>query len=236
MNSILRRLVLIVKVWLNTLFASAEDPRQVFAAAYQRQRELLQKVRLAHAKVSASKGQLQAKTADAERKLPQLEEQARRALLAGREDSARFALQLRQVAADELHNLEEQVRAAQEEEQVLALVEQRLTAEIEAFFARQEVLAARYSTAAKPRSQINEALSGVSEEVSGLGQAMERAEQRTEDMQARVSALDQLIDMGILETPGRAASELLQLKPGDDSSQAVEEKLEALRKELGEGS
>jgi phage shock protein A len=65
---------------------------------------------------------------------------------------------------------------------------------------------------------------------------MERAEQRTEDMQARVSALDQLIDMGILETPGRAASELLQLKPGDDSSQAVEEKLEALRKELGEGS
>ena len=147
MNSILRRLVLIVKVWLNTLFASAEDPRQVFAAAYQRQRELLQKVRLAHAKVSASKGQLQAKTADAERKLPQLEEQARRALLAGREDSARFALQLRQVAADELHNLEEQVRAVQEEEQVLALVEQRLTAEIEAFFARQEVLAARYSTA-----------------------------------------------------------------------------------------
>jgi phage shock protein A len=118
---------------------------------------------------------------------------------------------------------------------VLALVEQRLTAEIEAFFARQEVLAARYSTA-EAQVQINEALSGVSEEVSGLGQAMERAEQRTEDMQARVSALDQLIDMGILETPGRAASELLQLKPGDDSSQAVEEKLEALRKELGEGS
>ena len=235
MNSILRRLVLIVKVWLNALFASAEDLRQVFAAAYQRQRELLQKVRLAQAKVSGSKGQLQAKTADAERKLPQLEEQARRALLAGREDSARFALQLRQVAADELHNLEEQVRAVQEEEQVLALVEQRLTAEIEVFFARQEVLAARYSTA-EAQVQINEALSGVSEEVSGLGQAMERAEQRTEDMQARVSVLDQLIEMGILETPGRAASELLQLKPGDDSSQAVEEKLEALRKELGEGS
>jgi phage shock protein A len=236
MKSILRRLMLIPKVWLHALFASAQDPRQVFVAAYQHQRELLEKVRLAQANIAVSKRRLQAKTAETERKLPQLDEQARQALLAGREESARFALQLRQVAVEELHNLERQVRDIEDEEQVLSLVEQRLAAQIEAFFARQEVLAARYSTA-EAQVQINEALSGVSDELAGLGQAMERAEQRTEDMQARVSAIDQLVEMGILEAPGRPLGDLLQLKQGDDeSSQAVEEKLAALKRELGDGS
>ncbi|MCH8185737.1 MAG: PspA/IM30 family protein, partial [Chloroflexi bacterium] len=51
MTSILRRLTLIIKVWMNKLLAPAQDPRQVFADAYQRQQATLLKVRQAMANV-----------------------------------------------------------------------------------------------------------------------------------------------------------------------------------------
>ena len=235
MTSILRRLKLILKVWLDKLLTSAEDPRRVFAVAYQRQRELLSKVQRAQANIAKAKLQLESKTAGAREKLPQLEEQARQALVGGREDSARFALQLRQVANEDLEELERQVSELEQEERALSLVEQRLRTQIEAFFARQEVLAARYTTA-EAQVRINEAMGGVSEELAGLGVALERAEQTTENMQARVTAIERLVETGILDTPmhsppGATPRQLAEV----EASGEVEERLTALKGELGVG-
>lgn len=231
MKSILRRLVLILKAWLHALLSPAEDPRKLFAFAYQRQQELLGRVRLAQSNVAAAREQLEGKVAGMRDKQPELEEQARRALVGGREDLARFALQLRQVAAAELQELRELER----EEHMLSLVEQRLTTQIEAFSVRQEVMEARYSTA-EAHVHVHEALGGVSEELADLGVALERAEQRTEDMQARVSAIDELVEMGILEMPRRgpgpttASAVLGSGGPGD-----VELRLAALKREINVG-
>ena len=235
MSSILRRLILLVKVWARGLLASAEDPREVFAAAYQRQRELLENVLLAKARIATSRHQLEAKAAEARVKPQQLEEQARKAVAAGREDQARFAIQMRLVAVEQVEDLEEQILEMERQEQGLALVEQRLTTQIQAFFARQEVLAARYSTA-EAQVRINEALTGVSEELTDLGLAIERTEQRTEDMQARISAIDQLVDLGILEMPGRSQPELPALAQAtSETALAVEEQLAALRRQVKTG-
>ncbi len=106
--------------------------------------ELLVKMWEALDTVRASGEQLKRNMAEAREKMPQLEERARRALVGGREDQARFALQLRQVVVEETRVLEGQVSQLEEEQQALTLVEHRLTAEIDAFFARQDVLAARY--------------------------------------------------------------------------------------------
>ena len=229
MTSILRRLTLIIKVWMNKLLAPAQDPRQVFADAYQRQQATLVKVRQAMANVTASKRQIEAKTVAARSKLPQMEDQARQALADGREDQARFVLRLRRVAADELEALDKQEQELQNEERVLALVEQRLAAQIETFFARQEVIAARYSTA-EAHVGIQEALTGVSEELKDLGIALERAEERTEDMQARATAIDELVESGILQRHGERSGEdvLKELSAGDESA-AVEDDLAALK-------
>ena len=64
----------------------------------------------------------------------------------------------------------------QQEERALELVEQRLAAQIEAFFARQEVLEARYTTA-EAEVRVGEVMGGVSEELADLTRALERAEQ-----------------------------------------------------------
>lgn len=232
---LLRRFVLLLKVWLNTLLSPAEDPRQTFAYAYQRQRELLVKVQQALTDLATSKERLANKTVEVQKKLPQLEEQARRSLIANREDLARLALQRRQVAAMELKTLEAQVHEVEQEEQRLSLVEQRLSTQIEAFFARQEVIAARYS-AAEAQVRVNEALGGVSQELADLGRALEKAEQTTEHMQARASALDELVEAGILETPGLTSGDAVERELAQvDVAQAVEKQLAALKSQLKSG-
>src|SRR2546427_7674234 len=89
--------------------APAQDPRQAFASAGQRQQDLLFKVRAALSELEASKSRLQSKTAETSAKLPQLEQQAKQALIDGHEDLARLALRRRQVAQVELDALGQHV-------------------------------------------------------------------------------------------------------------------------------
>lgn len=226
---LLRRLILQVKIWLKALTAPAADPRQTFAFAYQRQRELLLSVQQALTSIAAAKARLEAKTAELVKKLPGLEEQARRALIAKREDLARLALQRREIAAMELQALEEQVRDVRVEEERLSLVEHRLAAQIETFHARQEVIAARYS-AAEAQLRITESLAGLSQELSDLGTALEEAEQKAQRMQARASAIDELVGAGMLEVPGvQSADELASQFSRLDVGEAVEHRLTTLK-------
>ena len=232
---LLRRPLLLVKSWWGALTAPAQDPRRTFASAYERHRELLFNVRRGLTEIAASKNRLEAKNREVQGKLPHLEDQARRALISGREDLARLALQRRQVAIVELQTLDGQIREVQQEEEHLSVVEQRITTQIEAFYARQEIIAARYSTA-EAQVRISEALTGVSEELDDVGLALRRAEEQTERMEARASAIDELVGTGALEVAGLPSSDvvagqLLQL----NVSQAVEDQLAALKRQLSEG-
>jgi phage shock protein A len=217
-------------VWINQLFAPAEDPRETFASSYQRQRDLLVKVQKALAGIALSKAYLQTKMATVKGKLPQLEAQARQALAEHREDLARLALHRHQVAAADLRLLEQQVREVEQEEQHLSLTEQRLSTQIEAFFTREEIVAARFG-AAEAEVQVNEALTGVSRELADLGVALKIAEEKAEYMQARASAIDSLIEEGILELPALSGGKL-QHSSQFAVDQAVEKRLESLKREI----
>jgi phage shock protein A len=232
MTQHIRQLLSQLKRGLNSLLEPAEDPRQAFAYTYQRQRQLLEQVRNALTGLAVSKNHLGAKAAAVKDKLPQLERQARQALLEGREDLARLSLRWYQIAAIELQTLEQQVCDVQQEQDRLALTEQRLATQIEAFFARQEVITARYS-AAEAQVRINEVLGGVSQELSDLGRALQETEQKTETMQARASAIDRLIEQGVLEAPGLSPIDTAAGAIGQfDLAQAVEERLETLKQEM----
>jgi phage shock protein A len=232
---LVRRFFLQLKVWLDAFLAPAEDPRQTFTDAHQRQLGLLAQVQDALAAVGASKKRLEAKMVGVREKLPRLEEQARHALIDGREDMARLALERRQVTMMELQTLEEQVREIEQEEQRLSLIEQRLATQIETFFAQQDLIAARYS-AAEAQVRINEALSGISRGLANLGLALQEAEQKAEHMQARASAIDRLIEAGAVDVPGLPAGDFVDQQLGElDLSQAVEDQLKVLKNQIREG-
>jgi phage shock protein A len=202
-------------------FAPAVDPRPLNVSAHQKQRALLVQVSGAIQDVIAARGRLEASAAGVRAKLPALQDQARDELRAGRKDMARLALQRRQVAAAELRTLDRQLAEVQREEVALSVVQQRLSAQIEAFAARQQVIRARYS-AAEAQVRINEAMTGVSADFESLTAALQRAEERTETLQARATAIDRLVQEGDLES--------LELPPGDD----VEVQLAALESDLTE--
>lgn len=223
------RLKRMFKASMTSLLAPAPDPRRVFSDTYGRQQVLLNGVRQAAVDLVAARARLEQQVASLRERLPDLDRQAQRAVDAGREDLARPVLRRRYVAMTELRDLERQVRELQMEEGRLALVEQRLAAQLESFSARQQVVAARHS-AADAEMRINEALLGVSDELADLGLALERAEQRTEEMEAHASAIDQLVGAGFLERPGNHAMDSLeQSLELHEMDQAVEQQLQELR-------
>jgi phage shock protein A len=86
----------------------------------------------------------------------------------------------------------------QGEEEKLTLAQQRLQAKVEAFRTRKETIKATY-TAAEASTRINEAVAGIGEEMGDVGLAIQRAEDKTAQMQARASAVDELIASGALD-------------------------------------
>lgn len=178
--------------------APAPDPRVTHLTSHQKQRALLNQVAAAAKAVAAAKERLHATAEAVRKKLPAMEDQARQELKAGNESMARLALQRRQVVIKELQTLDSQLSEVEKEEAALVMIEQRLTGQIEAFAARQEVIKARYS-AAEAQVRINEAMTGVSQDFADLTAALHRAEQTTEDMQARATAIDRLVQEGDLD-------------------------------------
>src|SRR5437879_12871940 len=111
---------------------------------------------------------------------------------------ARLSLQRRQVVLGELETLERQLAEVEKEESALAVIEQRLSGQIEAFAARQEVIKARFS-AAEAQVRINEAMTGVSQDFADLTATLQRAEHTTEQIQARATAIGRLVQAGDLD-------------------------------------
>jgi phage shock protein A len=230
---ILDRLKVVLAKGASVVLAPAPDPRVTNLTSHQRQRALLDQVIAAGKEVTAAKLRLQATAEDVRQKLPAMEDQARRELRAGDQAMARLALQRRQVVAHELETLERQLAEVEKEESALAVIEQRLVGQIEAFAARQDVIRARYS-AAEAQVRINEAMTGVSQDFAELTAALHRAEQTTEDMEARATAIDRLVQDGDIEPIGFAAgSDAIDARYQSlGADEDVERRLKAL-KELG---
>jgi phage shock protein A len=203
--SLMQRLSTILKSKASKALDKAEDPRETLDYSYERQLELLTKVRRGVADVATSRKRLELQAAQLKASADKLEAQARDAMGVNREDLAREALSRRAGIAGQLEDLGAQHAQLNIEEQKLVTAQQRLQAKVEAFRTRKETIKATY-TAAEAQSKIGEAVSGISEEMGDVGLAVQRAEDKTAQMQARAGAIDELLASGALEdataTPG----------------------------------
>lgn len=228
---LLSRISTILKAKITRLVDRAEDPRETLDYSYEKQLELLRQVKRGVVEVTASKARLQMQATRLQQQTAKMDEQARQALAAGREDLARIALQRKQAALMQLQGLQEQLTGLEQEQAKLTDAESRLQTKVEAFRTRKETIKAQYS-AAEAQVKIGEALSGVSEEMADVGLAIERAEDKTEQLRARATAIDELTASGFLEdvTGGedKVSRELAQLT----ASQNVEVELEAMKRQL----
>jgi phage shock protein A len=229
---VMKRMSMIFQSKANRALDNAEDPRETLDYSYQKQLELLQKVRRGVADVATSRKRLELQLNGLRQQSEKLEGQGRQALAAGREDLAREALTRRSGLQQQIADLQTQYAALQGEEEKLTLAAQRLQAKVDAFRTRKETIKATY-TAAEAQTRIGEAFSGISEEMGDVGLAIQRAEDKTASMQARAGAIDELMASGALDDPTGTSKdditlELERLSSGSD----VELELQRMKGEL----
>lgn len=229
------RFTTIVKAKASKLLDRAEDPRETLDYSYEKQLEMLQKVRRGVADVATAKKRLELQAAKLEQSVTKLDSQARQALASNREDLARVALERKKGAQLQLQDLDAQRTQLQEEQDKLVVAEQRLTAKVEAFRTKKETIKAQY-TAAEAQVKIGEAVSGVGEDMADVGLAIERAEQKTETMRARAGAIDELIDSGALTDLTSPSDSIDRELEAMSLQGGVDLELEALKKEIGGGA
>ena len=231
--SVMKRVSLIFKSKANRALDRMEDPRETLDYSYQRQLEMLTQVRRGVADVATSRKRLELQMNTLQQQQNKLERQAKQALGTGREDLAREALSRRATLQTQYGDLETQYHSLQADEEKLTAASQRLQSKVEAFRTQKETIKATY-TAAEAQSRIGEAVSGISEEMGDVGMAVQRAQDKTAQMQARAGAIDELMASGALDDvtgPQRddIQAELDQMRGGQD----VELELERLKGEIG---
>jgi phage shock protein A len=235
MAGLMARASLIVKAKFSKLLNRAENPTETLDYSYEQMQTQLQNVKRGVADVVTAKKRLELQTQKLEQNVVKLETQARQALAANREDLARQALERKATAQAQLQGLDEQVKQLQEQQDKLVAGQQTLEARIEGFRSQKEVLKAQYS-AAEAQVKIGEAATGIGRGMEDTGLAIQRAKEKTEELQARASAIDELTSTGALEdfTTGDQTQLDRELAKISTTGQ-VDEDLARLKAEVGAG-
>ena len=191
------RITTLLKQKVNTLLDKYEDPKEALDYSYQNQIETMNKLRRSLAEVVTAKTRLQMQKTRLVENIRTLDEESRRAIEQDREDLAKLALERKNANMLQLQNLDKQIVDMQTQQDKLEQTEKRLSTKVEEFRSKKEVIKAQY-TAAEAQVRIKENLTGISEEMTDVGVAMNKAEDKTEQMKAKAKALDEMIDSGVL--------------------------------------
>src|ERR1700758_2794341 len=183
------RTTMVVKAKYSKLLNRAENPTETLDYSYEQMLEQLQNVKRGVADVVTSKKRIELQQQKLEQNVVKLETQARQAGAANREDLARQALERKAIAQTQLQDMDGQVQQLADQQEKLVASQQQLETKIESFRSQKEVLKAQYS-AAEAQVKVGEAATGIGQHMQDTGLAIQRAKDKTEELQARASAID----------------------------------------------
>jgi phage shock protein A len=235
MPGLMSRATTIVKAKFSKFLDRAEDPGETLDYSYEEQLRQLQNVKRGIADVTTAKKRLEMQYTSMQQQTDKLDQQARAALGQGREDLAREALTRKSALQGQLESIMQQGQQLEAQQQKLVEGEKTLRTKVESFRSQKEVIKAQYS-AAEAQVRIGEAATGIGEEMADVGLAIQRAKDKTEQMQARAGAIEELTASGALEDFTASGDdidrELAQLAQGSQ----VDDELAKMKAELGEGA
>jgi phage shock protein A len=235
MAGLIERTTNIIKAKWSKLLDRAEKPSEQLDYSYEKQLELLQNVKRGVADVVTAKKRLEIQTQSLEQNVVKLDTQARQAVAQGREDLARQALERKSAVQSQLQGLDGQIKGLEAQQEKLVASEQELSARVESFRSEKEVIKAQYS-AAEAQVRIGEAATGIGDQMADTGAAIQRAKDKTQEMQARADAIDELTTSGALEDYTSDQSPLDRELAQMASQSQVDDELAQLKKEVGTGS
>lgn len=231
--SLFGRMSTILQSKMNRVLDKAEDPNETLDYSYERQIQLLQNVKRSLADLVTSKRRLQLQSDQLQGNLSKLDDQARQALGQGNETLARTALERKAVLQQQVSSLGTQIDQLEQQQQKLTDAEQRLQTKIESFRSQKEAIKAQY-TASQAQVKISEAATGISEEMADVGLAIQRAQDKTEQMQARAQALDELESTGALPDLSGGENDIDQQLNQLSVQSDVDKQLADMKAQLGQ--
>jgi phage shock protein A len=234
--SVFQRMSSVFQQKVNAALDRTEDPQQALDFSYEKQLEALQQVRRNVADVLTSEKRLELQAAQLKQNQSKLQGQAQAALQQGREDLARLALTRSQEAQAQLAGLGQQIDQMKEQEQKLELMAQKLQAKVEAFRTQKETIKAQYS-AAQASTKIGEAVTGISEQMADVNLTVERAQNKTTQMQARAAAIDDLVASGTLDQIGAGSTDDIDRQLASGTTKiTVDSQLAEMKRQLAAGT
>jgi phage shock protein A len=225
----------IVAAKANKALDAAEKPDEMLDLSYNQMLDQITRIRRALVDIAASRKQIELQETQLQHSVAHLNDQAKAALAAGREDLAREALSRKAAAQAQIDGMEEQHTQLVEEEEKLTPALGALQEKVNHFRTQKEVLKAQY-TAASAMNSVNESAAGISTSVTDSGEALARAQDKIATMQARAGALDELLQSGVLEDVGGGGDDIQKELDEVTSSTDVDNELAALKAQLGQGA
>jgi len=235
MAGIFQRAHDIVQAKTNKALDAAEKPDEMLDLSYEKMLEQLTQVRRALVDIAASKKRLELQEEQLQHSVDHLQDQAKQALQANREDLAKEALARKATAQQQIDEMEPQHQQLVDEEQKLTQTMNVLQKRVNDFRTQKETLKAEY-TAASAVSSVDESTAGISKSFKDSGESLQRAQDKIATMQARSGALDELLESGVLEDVGGGTDDIQKEldQVGEDAK--VDDELAALKAQLGTGT
>jgi len=209
-----------------------ENPGEMLDFSLRKMEDALQKITQNMVQLSTSKKRVEMQRDEQVQTALNYQNHAEKALELGQEDLAREALNRKTEAEERVQELENQL--AEMERQLKATVynQEELKRKITGFRSKKEELKAVYN-ASQVQLKVKEMMSSAGSEANDVGKTIERAENKIQDMQARVKAIDELTEQGVISEAFESNTDDIErrlMKLSKDSK--VEEELTLLKKKL----
>jgi phage shock protein A len=221
----------IVAAKTNKALDAAENPNEMLDYSYEQMLDHITQVRRALVDITASKKQLELQQQQLQHSIDHLNDQAKAALGQGREDLAREALARKATAQQQIDEMAPQHQQLDEEEQKMEQTLSTLQQRVNDFRSKKEVMKAQY-TAASAMTSVNEEAAGISKSFSDSGAALQRAQDKIANMQARASATDELLQSGVLEDVGGDTDDIQRELDEASSNADVDKELAAMKAQI----
>jgi phage shock protein A len=225
----------IVQAKTNKALDAAEKPDEMLDLSYEKMLEQITQVRRALVDIAASKKRLELQETQFQHTIDHLQDQAKSALAANREDLAREALSRKAAAQQQIDEMEPQRKQLEEEEEKLTQTLDALQKRVNDFRTQKETLKAQY-TAAKAVTEVDESTAGISKSLNDSGASLQRAQDKISTMQARSGALDELLESGVLEDVGGGSDDIQKELDQVGKDSQVDQELASLKAQLGTGT
>jgi phage shock protein A len=225
----------IVAAKANTALDAAEKPDEMLDLSYEQMLDQITKVRRGLVSIAASRKQIELQEQQFQHTVDHLQDQAKAALAQGNESLAREALSRKAAAQGQIDEMEPQHQQITDQEQKLEQTLSQLQQRVNEFRTKKEVLKAQYQ-AAQATTSINESVAGISNTLGDSGAALQRAQDKIANMQARAAATDELLQSGVLEDVGGDTDDIQRELDEAGANAQVDNELASLKAELAAGS